>query len=249
VQSERPANIIRGVASPEIAGTNAGHVAKLPGFAVIDVETSGLDASADRVVELAVVRVDERGNTLDEWTTLVNPGVAKVGPSRVHGITAASVRAAPTFAEIIGELNHRLTGRALVAHRAMFDLDFLTNEYLRLGWTFPPDVPHLCTFKASAIYQPRLRRRGLRDCCRAAGFSMGRGHSALGDARATAWLLGGYLARAEPMHHRLPAEALLVEWPRIPLSAMRPLPRERRGGEQGGSPRQHGPSGAHRQRA
>ncbi len=214
----------------EVAGALADQAGRGLGFAVIDVETSGLDARVDRVVEFAVVRVDECGHPIDEWTTLVNPGVARVGPSRIHGITAADVRAAPTFAQVVGELNQRLAGRVLVAHGATFDLDFLTNEYLRLGWAFPSDVPCLCTLKASITYQPGLRRRRLRDCCRAAGFSMGRGHSALGDARATARLLAAYLARAEPMHLRLPVGALLVEWPCIPLSAVSPLPRGRHDG-------------------
>lgn len=221
-----------------IADEPPGPSTDVAGFAVIDVETSGLDAKTDRVVEIALLRADGRGNAVDEWTTLVNPGEARVGPTRVHGITAADVRTAPAFAELVGELNRRLSGRALVAHGAAFDLEFLASEYQRLGWEFPTDLPHLCTLKASLTYQPRLRRRRLRDCCRAAGLSMGRGHSALGDARAAAWLLRAYLQRADPAHLKLAADARLVMWPSIPVTAVRPVGRA-------GSRDHHNPSAAH----
>lgn len=74
------------------------------------METTGLVSFRDRVVEIAVICTDPFGRTVDEWTTLVNPG-GPVGATKIHGITAAHVRRAPSFADIIGELNARLAGR------------------------------------------------------------------------------------------------------------------------------------------
>lgn len=67
-------------------------------FAVVDVENTGL-YNSDRLVELAVVTLDDSGRTIDEWDTLINPQ-RDVGPVHIHGITASMVSAAPLFAEI-----------------------------------------------------------------------------------------------------------------------------------------------------
>jgi DNA polymerase-3 subunit epsilon len=107
------------------------------GFSVIDVETTGLfPGHGDRIVEVAVVRVKLDGKVMDEWTSLINPGRA-VAASRIHGITSADVRRAPSFVDLIGELNARLAGKALVAHNAPFDIEFLELEYARAGWALP----------------------------------------------------------------------------------------------------------------
>ncbi len=189
------------------------------GFAIIDLETTGLSSARDRIVEIAVIHADTAGRIVDEWTTLVNPS-GPVGPTRIHGITAAEVRRAPRFADVLGEVNSRLAGRALVAHNAAFDLSFLRAEYARVGWDLPT-APSLCTLDASWTYLPHLSRRRLPDCCWASGIRLEDAHTALGDARATAKLLASYLdphvGRPPAAKHRtLPARAATVAWPAVP---------------------------------
>lgn len=73
-------------------------------YAVIDFETTGLSPRRDRIVEVAVARVDANGQIEDEFATLVNPDGRDVGPTFIHGITNDHVRNAPTFAEVAPEL-------------------------------------------------------------------------------------------------------------------------------------------------
>jgi DNA polymerase-3 subunit epsilon len=185
------------------------------------VETTGLAPYQDRVVEIAVISTDPVGRPVDEWSTLVNP-CGPVGATKIHGITAADVRRAPRFVDLIGELNARLAGRALVAHNARFDLAFVQAEYARAGWEMPAS-PYLCTLDASWTYLPALDRRRLSDCCWASGISLDNAHSAIGDARAVATLLMSYFdPRLGPSplrdHLQLPANAARVTWPAIPRS-------------------------------
>lgn len=201
------------------------------GFAVLDVETTGLSPVRDRIVEIAVVRTDAVGRIVDEWSTLVNPQ-RSVGASHIHGIAAEDVWSAPRFGELVGELMARLAGHALVAHNAAFDLRFLRHECARAG-VHLPEAPHLCTLNASRDYLPDLSRRRLPDCCHACGVRLDDAHSALGDARATAGLLAAYLgARTgrppRPEHTGLPAAAAGVAWPRPPRVAVSLLPRNGR---------------------
>jgi DNA polymerase-3 subunit epsilon len=200
-----------------------------PGFVVVDVETTGLAPGRDRVLEIAVIRTDPYGRIVDEWMTLLNPE-GPVGASHIHGITAADVRGAPRFRDVIGEVNARLAGRAIVAHNAPFDLRFLAAEYARAGLQLPP-APYLCTLEASWIYLPHLTRRRLADCCWACGIPLHEAHTALDDARATAQLLATYLSPHGtpplPEHTMLPHQAVQVRWPELPVRPVPPVRRPR----------------------
>jgi len=195
------------------------------GFVVLDVETTGLSPQSHRVLEIALVRTDATGQVVDEWHTRVNPE-GPVGATHIHGITAADVRHAPRFADVLGEVTCRIRGRAVAAHNAKFDLAFLRAEYARAGWRVPL-LPALCTLEASRHYLPQLDRRRLPDCCWASGIKLKNAHSALGDARATAMLLRTYLDPhfgPTPLceHLELPTAAAAVVWPEAPQTPSAP---------------------------
>ncbi|RYF54952.1 MAG: hypothetical protein EOO27_22360, partial [Comamonadaceae bacterium] len=202
-----------------------------PHFAVIDVETTGLSPKSDRIVELAVVRIDQRGDVVDEWSTRFNPE-GPVGATHIHGITQADVASAPLFRELASHIVPYIAGLPIAAHNARFDLAFLRAEFRRAGW----DVPWLaayCTLDGSHHYMPNLSRRRLVDCCWRARVPLNDAHSALGDARATAGLLRHYLA-GRPAHPPLlsvPGEARSVAWPTGPSRApLTSLPEQRSAG-------------------
>ncbi|MFS0895056.1 histone-like nucleoid-structuring protein Lsr2 [Microbacterium sp. 179-I 3D3 NHS] len=194
---------------------------RMPLLAVVDVETTGLSPRRDRVVELAVVRIDGEGNVLDEWSTRFNPE-GSVGATHIHGITDADVMTAPFFRDVAPQLIPYIAGVPIAAHNAKFDLAFLQAEFQRAGWD-TPRLPAFCTLDRSREYFPELDRRRLVDCCWAAGVTLESAHSALGDARATAGLLRHYLTRA-PRHQNQALEALRddarsVRWPSGPSRA------------------------------
>ncbi len=154
--------------------------------AVVDVETTGLSPRTDRVVEIGVVLLDDRGEVEAEFETLLDPG-RDVGPTRLHGIRAADVVGAPTFAEVAPYLRSLLPGRTLVAHNALFDLRFLAREFARAG--LPAELPPtLCTMRlAPLFFGPGTR--SLQALCGFVDIPLERGHAALHDARATAELM------------------------------------------------------------
>jgi len=174
---------------PPAAPTSGG--AGEPAFAVIDVETTGLSPQRDRILEVAIVRLDEAGAVVDEWVTRVDPE-GPVGATHIHGITQADVAGQPRFADVAETVVARLTGLAVIAHNAKFDLAFLRNELRGAGWSVPW-IAAYCTLDASYAYLPDMDRRRLADCCWAVGVRVDDAHSALGDARAAAGLLGAYV--------------------------------------------------------
>ena len=168
----------------------------MAGYAVVDVETTGLfPGGHDRVVEVAVVRVDIDGQVEDSWTTLLNPG-RDLGPQHIHRISAGDVVAAPTFAQIAGHLAGLLEGRVFVAHNASFDRRFVTAEFATLGWDVPVvDATSLCTMRWAGLLLPGAPRT-LSGCCELAGIPHVGAHAALVDATATAALLHRYMVEA-----------------------------------------------------
>ncbi len=162
-------------------------------FAVVDVETTGFSPRLhDRVVEVAVLRLGPDATVEDHYATLVNPG-RDIGATSVHGLCAADVCEAPTFAEVAGDVAVGVDGAVLVGHNLRFDVGFLAAEYRRAGIAFPP-MPGLCTLRLAHLLAPGLASRKLAQCCAQAGITLDGAHTALGDAQATAQLLVAYLA-------------------------------------------------------
>lgn len=164
-------------------------------LAVVDIVTTGLLAHrADRIVEIAVLRVDAAGRTIDEYVTLVDPQ-RDVGPTSLHGIVAADVVAAPRFHEIAGDVAQRISDAIFVAHNIRFDTGFLAAEFARVGVALPA-LPTLCTLDLAYRLNAGNASRKLGYLCREAGLPHAKRNQALADARATAALLALYLESA-----------------------------------------------------
>jgi DNA polymerase-3 subunit epsilon len=196
----------------QYGGDGAGFPVDAP-YAVIDVETTGFSpARGDRIVEIAIARMDARGRIEDEYATLVNPG-RDVGPVFVHGISHSEVLDAPTFEEIAGELLARMDGAVVVAHNATFEERFLAAEFARMDLALPLN-PALCSLWLArrTLQSPNHR---LTTLARAAGVSTVDAHTALADVRTVAALLPQMLAvHGRPLRY---------------LTGVRPMPELDRG--------------------
>lgn len=161
-------------------------------FAVVDVETTGLDPRRHRILQVAVVLVDRHGEVVDRWSSYVRPRfgrLSRLGPVHVHGIGHRDLRGAPRPAAVLAELARRIDGAVLTAHNLGFDLAFLEAEAARCGQPLP-EVPHLCTLEMSRRLDPsREMRHRLSDLCARHGITVVRPHDALADADATALVI------------------------------------------------------------
>lgn len=113
------------------------------GYAVVDVETSGLRAASDRVLQVAVTQMAADGAVESSWSTLLDPG-CDPGPTHIHGLTRARLRGAPQFPDVAEDIDRRVEGRIVVAHNADFDHRFLAAESRRAGRRLPVEE-RLCT--------------------------------------------------------------------------------------------------------
>ncbi|HEY0539175.1 MAG TPA: exonuclease domain-containing protein [Actinoallomurus sp.] len=197
------------------------------GYAVVDVETTGLYAGGhDRIIEVAVLHLDPFGRVTGEWATLVNPQ-RDLGPAVIHGIRAVDVRQAPPFEMIAATLASLLSERTMVAHNLPFDARFLAAEYGRMGVHPPLAGDHgLCTMRMAVEFLPGSRR-SLAACCEAASVALTGQHEALNDARAAAGLLAHYLAKegTPPPWDERARQVAALPWPELAPSSVSPVRR------------------------
>jgi len=131
-----------------------------------DLETTGVDVDNDRIVQIAVTRLEPSSSkgtsgtcitmckTEDMW--LVNPGIAiPEGASSVHGIYDADVEEMPTFSDISEEVAKWFEGADVCGHNVIkFDIPLLENEMERVGTPFEVDGGAVDTLR---IFQGRFR--------------------------------------------------------------------------------------------
>ncbi len=103
----------------------------------IDLETTGISVSTDRIVELSLLKISPNGK--EQWmTTRVNPGIP-IPPkvTAIHGISDNDVTHAPTFREIAKSLAAFLEGCDLAGYNSIkFDIPVLAEEFLRTDTDF-----------------------------------------------------------------------------------------------------------------
>ncbi|TFD68721.1 exonuclease domain-containing protein [Cryobacterium ruanii] len=193
------------------------------GYAVICLKTTGLfPYQRDRVVEVAVVHLDEGGQITARWQTVVNPG-SNAGDVADHGVSTVELLRAPTFEQIAPRLVDLLRGRVLVTHNAQFVTGFLMREFELIGYAPGRGLEAVCTMHLARSYLPGAGRL-LVDCCAAYDIEIEPGPGALVQAVACASLLAAYVhgsPSAAPWISALD-RAERCDWPRIVGDGMAP---------------------------
>lgn len=106
-------------------------------IAFIDLETTGINVSSDRIVELSVLKISPNGK--EQWmSTRVNPEMAIPPKSTaIHGIKDEDIAKSPTFKEVARNLAAFLEGCDLAGYNAIkFDIPVLAEEFLRVNIDF-----------------------------------------------------------------------------------------------------------------
>lgn len=158
-------------------------------IAVVDFETTGINAKIDRVVEYGVA-IFHRGYVEHVAHGLVNPQMPiSEQASRVNGITDAMVKDAKTFNELSNMLIELLSGKIVAAYNAKFDKAFMVNEFARTS----KNVKFLSIWIDPLIwvrhYFKYEKSKKLTDICKLLKIEITNAHRASGDAEATGRIL------------------------------------------------------------
>ncbi len=106
-------------------------------LAVFDLETTGLDVSNDRILEIAILKVHPDGST-EEYAKRINPQMPiPEESSNIHGIYEADIKDAPIFKDIAEEIALFIGDSDLAGYNSnKFDIPVLAEELLRADCTF-----------------------------------------------------------------------------------------------------------------
>jgi DNA polymerase-3 subunit epsilon len=165
-----------------------------------DLETTGVNVTNDRIVEICVHKVHPDGKEATH-TWRVNPTIPiPAGASAVHGIYDADVANKPTFADLAAEVNGLIQDSDLAGYNSnKFDIPLLAEEFLRAGIEF--DMSKRRAVDVQNIFH-RMEQRTLKAAYKFyCGKSLEDAHSAEADVLATYEVLKSQLDRYEELEN------------------------------------------------
>ncbi len=168
-------------------------------FCVVDVETTGLSAQSNNIIEIGIVRV-ENLKVVDKYHSYINPG-RLIPPyiTQLTGISNEDVYDAPYFADIVDDISEFISDGIIAAHNISFDNSFLRKEYTCCGRD-TLDNPKLCTLKIARRMYPMLKSKSLGSVIKHLHIRNSAAHTALGDAQATARALIKMIKELREVH-------------------------------------------------
>ena len=109
-------------------------------IAFIDLETTGIMISADRIVEIAIVKIMPDGTRITK-RKLINPQMPiPAASTEIHGITDEMVKDAPSFKQAANELKQFMENCDMGGYNSnRFDIPMLIEEFMRVGIEFSID--------------------------------------------------------------------------------------------------------------
>ncbi len=128
-------------------------------FVVFDIETTGLSAQNDSIIEIGAVKI-QGGKIIDTLCTYVTPDMPI--PDHITNLTGISnemVDGAPSAEEAIKNFVDFVGKRMLIAHNADFDMGFIRRDTAKYGLEF--DNPYLDTVALSRYLNPDLKNHKL----------------------------------------------------------------------------------------
>ena len=156
-------------------------------YVVFDVETTGLSAVYDTIIELAAVKVKE-GEVVDRFESFANPHHQLSATTiELTGITDDLVNNAPEVSEVLKKFHDWIGNDILVAHNASFDMGFLNVGYQKVGFEKAQN-PVIDTLELGRFLYPEFKNHRLNTLCKKFDIELTQHHRAIYDAEATGYL-------------------------------------------------------------
>ncbi|MCR4436142.1 MAG: exonuclease domain-containing protein [Clostridiales bacterium] len=150
-------------------------------FISIDLETTGLSPSKDKILEIAAIRY-RNFEEADNFATLINPGIKipeKI--TTINGITNEMVKDSPMIEDVLPKLFEYIGNSVLIAHNASFDLKFIKYNADNQGFDF--FNPFIDTLSLCCKLFPEFENHKLRTIVEELCLGTNEFHRAQADAR------------------------------------------------------------------
>ena len=167
-----------------------------------DLETTGIDITKDRIVEISILKVYPNGNK-ESKTWLVNPTIhIPKAASDVHGITDERVAGEPTFKELAKQIHNMIKDSDLAGYNSdRFDIPLLAEEMLRAEVDF--DLGNRVSIDVQTIFH-KMEQRTLSAAYKFyCGKDLIDAHTASADTNATYEILKAQLDRYDNLENNI----------------------------------------------
>ena len=167
-----------------------------------DLETTGIDITKDRIVEISILKVYPNGNK-ESKTWLVNPTIPiPKAASDVHGITDERVANEPTFKELAKQIHNMIKDSDLAGYNSdRFDIPLLAEEMLRAEVDF--DLGNRVSVDVQTIFH-KMEQRTLSAAYKFyCGKDLIDAHTASADTNATYEILKAQLDRYDSLENNI----------------------------------------------
>ena len=105
-------------------------------YVAVDLETTGLSAKKDHIIEIGAIQV-KNGQIVGKWNKLIDPRVEiPERIERITGITQKMLKGQSYIEEVIGEFYEFCEDLPLLGHNILFDYRFLKKEMENAGLGF-----------------------------------------------------------------------------------------------------------------
>lgn len=163
-----------------------------------DLETTGVDVTHDRIVEISMIKVLPSGEEIEK-TRRVNPGIPiPAEATAVHHITDEDVANEPSFRQIAKSLANEMVGCDIAGFNSnRFDIPMLDQEFQRAGVKF--DFSKARFVDVQTIFHKKEQRTLVAAYKFYCGKDLDGAHSANADTRATLEVLKSQLDRYDDL--------------------------------------------------
>ncbi|MGD2144131.1 MAG: helicase C-terminal domain-containing protein [Anaerolineae bacterium] len=166
-------------------------------YVALDLETTGLDAERDAIIEIGAARF-RQDELLDTFSTFVDPGRPIPRDITVlTGITDEDVKGAPQLYDVLPGLSSFVGEQLVVGHSVDFDLRFLQQHSQQF------DKEYIDTFELAGVLLPHADRYSLSRLAEMLEVELEQAHRALDDALASYRLFRAMLRRATELPARM----------------------------------------------
>lgn len=157
-------------------------------YIVFDVETTGLSAVYNKIIELAAVKIKD-GEIIERFERFANPHEALSATTiELTGITDDMVKDAPEIEDVLKDFRDFIGDDTLVAHNASFDIGFLNVGLKNIGFEEVKN-PVIDTLELARFLYPEFKNHRLNTLCKQFDIELTQHHRAIYDAEATGYLL------------------------------------------------------------
>jgi DNA polymerase III subunit alpha, Gram-positive type len=157
-------------------------------YVVFDVETTGLSAMYDTIIELAAVKM-RNGEIIDKFESFANPHrPLSETITQLTSITDDMLKDAPEIDEVLEKFYRWMGDAILVAHNATFDIGFLNAGLKKIGIE---NVTNgiVDTLELARFLFPDLKNHRLNTLCKHLNIELVQHHRAIYDTEATGYLM------------------------------------------------------------